>query len=97
MTRDELIELFESSDDEYLNFEKIESPLHKRPDLCAFLRLDELVPGNRDMVSAAEHDEIYLEIDLDKLAEVATADDVIYLQRCGIRLDDHNEGLAMFV
>lgn len=97
MTRDELIELFEANDDEFLKFEKIENPLHKRPDLCAFLRLDEMVPGNRDMVSAAEHDEIYLEIDLDKLAEVATEDDVIYLQRCGIRLDDYNGGLAMFV
>lgn len=97
MTRDELIELFEANDGEFLQFERIDNPLHKRPDLCAFLRLDELVPGNRDMVSAAEHDEIYLEIDLDKLADVATADDVIYLQRCGIRLDDYNGGLAMFV
>jgi hypothetical protein len=97
VTQDELIELFEKNDDEYLKFEKIENPLHKRPDLCAFLRLDQLVPGTHDMVSAAEHDEIYLEVDLEKLAEVATADDVIYLQRCGIRLDDYNGGLAMFV
>jgi hypothetical protein len=97
VTRDDLIELFESNDGEFLEFGKIEQPLHQRPDLCAFLRLDQLVPGKRDMVSGAEHDEIFLEIDLDKLAEVATADDVIYLQRCGIRLDDHNGGLAMFV
>lgn len=96
MTRDELIELFDKAG-EFLKFDRIENPLHARPDICAFLRLDQLVPGKRDMVSAAEHDEIFLDVDLEKLAEVATADDVVFLQRCGIRLDDYNGGLAMFV
>lgn len=96
MTKDELITEFDL-DGEYLHFERIEKPLHPRPDICAFLRLHELVPGTRDMVSAAEHDEIFLDVDLEQLAAVATEDDVVYLQRCGVRLDESGDGLAMFV
>jgi hypothetical protein len=49
------------------------------------------------MVSAAEHDEIWLEISMEKLAAVATEDQVIELIRSGVRLDASSESLAMFV
>jgi hypothetical protein len=49
------------------------------------------------MVSAAEHDEIWLNIDLANLAEKATEQQIIDLIRCGIRLDTRREGLCMFV
>jgi hypothetical protein len=50
-----------------------------------------------DMVECAEHDEIYLNIMPDELAEVATDELVRDLIRCGVRFPDEGTGLAMFV
>lgn len=94
----DLEKAFEAASDEFLEFERIEKPLHPRPDICGFLKLCELLPNaGRDMVSAAEHDEIFLDVEPEKLAEVATQDDIIYLHRCGIRLSSETDSLAMFV
>jgi hypothetical protein len=93
----DLEEAFDAADGEFLKFDRIENPLHPRPDLCAFMRLHELVPGKGDMVSAAEHDEIYLDCDIEALAKVATQEDITYLHRCGVRLDSSVDSLAMFV
>lgn len=92
----DLKETFEKFNDDYIKFKRVANPLHHRPDICAFLLLDKLVPGNGDMVAAAEHDEIYLDTDCDKLAEVATEDDILTLVRCGVRYDRETSGLAMF-
>ena len=87
---------FEKHDDEYIKFENIKDPPCKRPDLCAFLLLDKLMPGDQDIVSASEHDEIYLGISTEELAKVATSDDILYLTRCGVRYDSGTGSLAMF-
>ena len=93
----DLAATFERHSDEYIKFERIENPLHPRPDICAFLMLHELVPSKGDMVSAAEHDEIYLDVDCEKLAKVATETQLRDLHRCGVRYDASSECLAMFV
>jgi hypothetical protein len=95
----DLKEAFDAAETEFLKFDRIEKPLHPRPDICAFLKLHELVPmkPDRDMVAAAEHDEIYLEVEPDALAEVATQEDIVYLHRCGVRLSSETDSLAMFV
>jgi len=90
-----LEEVFESFDDDFLKFEKVESKLNPRADLCAFLLLDKLIPGTADMVSGGEHDGIWLDTDCDKLAEIATEADILTLVRCGVRYED--DSLAMFV
>jgi hypothetical protein len=102
MTVEDLKALFEKHDNEFLKSELIASPRSKRPDLNAFLLLDELVPTEIghykghgfDMVAGAEHDEIFLEPSVDKLAAVITEDQVIELIRCGIRMDA--DGLRMY-
>ena len=94
MTLDELYALFEKHSDEYLKFERIVAPLSRRPDLHAFILLDRLVPGKTDMISGARHDEIFLDVELDDLAVVATEENIIDLIRCGIR--ESEESLAMF-
>lgn len=91
MTREELSQLFEKHDAEYL-----ENKLEGRADLAAFNLLDKLVPGKGDIISAAEHDEFWLSIDPDDLAKVASEDNIVFLIRCGIRLDDDTDSLAMF-
>ena len=87
---------FEKFSDEYIQFERVEGKLHARPDLCALTLLDLLVPGNTDIISAAEHDVFYLDIDLEKLAEVATEDDILLLVRCGVMYDGAYNCLSMF-
>lgn len=102
MTTDELYEMFGGDDDcseDFLKFDRVtgERRLANRPDLCAFLLLDRLVPGTHDMVSSAEHDQIWLDVDVEKLAAVITPDDVATLQRCGVFLAVDVESLSMFV
>lgn len=88
---------FEKFDEtnEYGKFDRIENKRSKRPDLHAFLLLDSLVPGEGDMVSAAEHDEIFLDTEVEKLAKVATEADILELVRCGVRYSEY-DCLAMF-
>lgn len=94
MTREELNELFEKhSDNEYLEFNRVENPRSKRPDLHAFLLLDELVPGEGDLVSAAEHDEYFIHVDIDELCAVITEAQVVELLRCGLSYDDYTESI----
>lgn len=88
--------VFDKFDDEYLKFDRVEHKLSNRPDLHAFLMLDSLLPGSGDMVAAAAHDEIFLDIDLDELSATSvTEEQVRDLVRCGVRESD--DGLCMFV
>jgi len=94
-----LQDMFAKHAAEYGHFERVASPPHWRPDLCAFILLDQLVAGGagRKMISAADLDEIYLDVDCDALAAVATDEDIRLLVRCGVRYDDDLNSLAMFV
>ena len=88
--------VFEKFDDEFLKFERVENKLNRRPDLHAFLLLDSLIADDKDMVAAAEHDEIYLDVELDELAETEiTEDQVRDLVRCGVCVGEY--GMCMFV
>jgi len=86
---------FKGVADEYLEFERVTKKLHARPDLCAFLILDSLVPGATDMIRGAGHDEISLAVRTEALAKVATYEDIRDLVRCGVMID--NGVLTMFV
>lgn len=94
MTTDEMKAVFESFDDEFIKFERIENPRHPRPDICAFLILHDLSPNKRDMVCAAEHDEIFLDADPETVASVVTPEQIRDLSRCGVRF--HDDGFCMF-
>lgn len=89
-------ETFKKYEDEYLNFTPTEGN-SKRGDLSAFMLLDRLVPDDRDLISSSEHDEIFLNIDCSKLAEVASEEDILFLVRCGILYNDTYDCLAMTV
>ncbi len=97
MTTKELEQAFERHSDEYIAFERIEKPAHRRPDVCAFLMLDAAVGGGGDMVACAEHDEIWLSVHVETLAAVATDELIRDLVRCGVRLDSDTDSLVMFV
>ncbi len=92
-----LEKMFRKFEDDYLEFDKVENKRSNRSDINAFLLLDQLLPGDRAMVCAAEHDEIYLDVDVKKLARVITEEQVLELVRCGIRYNDDTDSLCMFV
>lgn len=96
MTTDEVKAAFAASQDEFLRFAQISKPRHRRPDICAFLMLDDLLPGDMDMVAAAEHDIFYLAPSLESFSAVATPEIIRDLARCGVILDIETDSLAMF-
>lgn len=97
---DGMAERWERVNDEFIKFENI--PKSDRPftspDICAFALLDKKFPAERDfdMVSCAGHDEIYLRIESEQIAQL-TDDEILYLTRCGVRYEDDTESLALFV
>lgn len=97
MTSKSIKELFQDFTDEYIKFERVENKLSSRPDIHAFILLNELCPGNRDIISYAKHNEIWLDIDDDLLAKNATDEQIKDLHRCGVQWDSHAGCLAMFV
>ena len=82
--------------DEFLEFKDVKPKLSQRPDLHAFLLLDQLCPGKGDIIACAEHDEFWLDVDVEELAKVITKEQVIDLVRCGVRYDKRVDSLAMF-
>jgi hypothetical protein len=96
----DLKKTFDKYEDEGGEFNLIKDAPSRRADLCAFILLDHLVPktvGRTDILAAAEHDEIWIDIDCDKLAAVATEEDILYLSRCGVCYDEGLNSLSMFV
>jgi hypothetical protein len=97
VTVDELEAFWEAHSNEYLRFERIENPLSRCRDLHAFLLLNKLVPGSRDIICAAEHDAVWLETKVRELLKIATESELIDLHRCGVMYDSENELLQMWV
>lgn len=77
-------------------FENIEPKLSQRSDLHAFMRLDQWFPGNSDIVSAAEHEQIYLSISEEDVNSLTDAQ-MVELSKCGIWLSSEYDCLTMFV
>jgi hypothetical protein len=88
---------FAKFEDEYMNFDLIEQKLHHRPDICAFILIDRLCGGSGDVISAAGHDQIWLDADLRKLSRTASEEDIQTLRRCGVMYDEEFDCLTMFV
>jgi len=97
MTIEQLVELFEKYDEEFLQFDKVLDRTSHRPDLHAFVLLDKIIPGSTDIVSGAEHDEIFLGIDLEEFARRVTEEQIVELNQCGVRYASEYDCLAMFV
>jgi len=86
--------LFKQYEDEYLKFNKVKIKLSERPDLHAFLFLDKLFPGEKDIIRATGHDQIWLDINDEQIQSLSKVQ-IIELRRCGIIYDE--DGLSMFV
>lgn len=89
-------DLYEKHNEEFLRFERVETKFSQRPDLHAFILLDKIIPDDSDIISASEHDEIYLSVSPEELLKEATEEQLIELIRCGVRYDSQTDSLSMF-
>jgi hypothetical protein len=98
MSVEQLSATFDKYEDEYIQFQNVASKRSRRPDMHAFIVLDELLPGDGkgDLISAAEHDQFFLDIEPEALARVATEEIILDLVRCGVSFDEENESLFLF-
>jgi len=88
---------FDKFDDEYIKFERIQNKFSSRPDIHAFILLNQLFPGDGDMVSAAEHDQIFLDVNVEEFNEKATDEQICDLVRCGLIYMSEYDCLGMWV
>jgi hypothetical protein len=86
---------FEAVEDDYRMFERVCNKNSRRPDLHAFILLDKLSSGvTRDIISAASHDVIFLDVDADKI-ESLTDSQILELVQCGVMYDSDHDCLSM--
>lgn len=83
-------------DYEGCKFERVQNKLSQRADLHAFLLMDRILPSSDNIISRAEHKEIYFSVQIDDFASVVTQDEVLELVRCGVSYDGHFNCLYMF-
>jgi hypothetical protein len=67
------------------------------PDFWAMALLQDLVKHDHKIISAAEHDIIYLSTDVDKLLAVIAPDQAILLASYGVLYDEDRNSLYMYV
>lgn len=59
--------------------------------------LDKLLPGSiRDMIGAAEHDQIWFDVDIEEFCKIATPEIIKELSDCGVRYDNETDSLTKF-
>jgi acetone carboxylase gamma subunit len=90
-----LKEKFDKLDEEYLKFDRVKNKLSSRPDIHAFILLNQLHPSHVDIVGGANHDEIFLNVDPELISNHATDEQVADLVRCGVIYGEY--GLTMMV
>ena len=82
---DSIKQLFDKHANEFEKFERVENPLHHRPDLCAFLLLDSISRSDSNIIDGLG----IINIDMNDFINKATEGDIITLIRCGVEyLDD---------
>lgn len=86
---------FEKHNDNYARFEDMPNKRSNCAEIHAFLLLNELIPTER-MICSAKHDQIWLDVEIEKLAEIITPEQVAELSICGVFYDDDTELLSMF-
>lgn len=90
-----LEEMFEIAEEANIKFEDIVRRFSTRRDLHAFILLDTLTLGTEHLIMAAEHDQIWLSVDLENLSKIITQEQVNELEACGVWICD--DAFTMFI
>lgn len=92
-----LKEMFDKYQEEHGEFSEITNQFSSSPDIHAFILLDKLCPAEgEDMISCANHDEIFLRVAPDDVAEIITEEQVRDLVRCGVMYNEDEDCFWMF-
>ncbi len=91
-----LYERFAQFEDDYLEFDKVQSKRSTRPDLHAFMLLDSIFPDTKNIIASSGHDEFHLSISFESFHGLVTDAQIKELVQCGIRVSEY-ECLSMFV
>lgn len=87
---------FEAVSENFQKFDRVKKKRSARPDLHAFILLDELCPNpSCNMVCSTGHSEFWLDVaeyQVDRL----TDKQILELVRCGVMYDVKTSGLNMF-
>ena len=94
----EIKDKFEAVNNDYLKFERIKNKKATRPDVHAFILLEELFPSenNIDLIECAEHDIYYFSVEGEQLNKL-TDEHILELVRCGISYDEEFDCLISHV
>jgi hypothetical protein len=88
-------DLFNKHHNEYLKFDRVSDKKSIRPDLHVFIILDSLAVDECDIVSSADHGEIWLSFKEDNF-NLLTEEIIVDLIRCGVHYDSEFDCLSMF-
>ena len=80
--------------EEYLDFEKVMNKRSLRADVHAFLLLDELFPKRGFLISAAAHDQIFLDYSEAEIAKLSD-EQIVELSLCGVMYGEEG-GLSLY-
>jgi hypothetical protein len=95
MKEEEVVELFDKFNEDWVEFDSVHNMLHHRRDLCAFLIIADMFPDDSgDILGAAEHDRVWISAEWEEFCEKATPEIIHDLAACGVIYED--EGLFMF-
>lgn len=94
---DRLRKRFDQFADDFSGFDQVENKRSAHSDIHAFIRLNEILPSHGRIIAAAEHDIIYLNVDVEEFEAIVTDDQILELSRCGVMCDEEGDGLGMFV
>lgn len=86
-------ELFSKHEDKFLKSDDT----FENNDLYAFNLLKKYRGKGSDIISGADHDVIYLNVDIELLSQWSTEDEIIALTRCGVMYNTDYDCLSMYV
>lgn len=96
MTRDEFLEKLKNHAWSFDSFSKLPNKLAQNRRMHGLLLMQQLIGDPEvDVISGADHDMIYLEGDLDSIAEEATDEIISQLSACNISWFDEYDSFTM--
>lgn len=87
---------FKQFAEDYLEFKEAKNPRSPRPDVHVLIMLAEMFPADRDLISAAEHDQYWLDVDCDEFNKLVTDDQLRDMIRAGLMHCNDTDSLSFF-
>ncbi len=88
--------VFEAYKDNYRQFHLVENKPHTRSDICALIKLAEILPDLKySLICGSDGDVAYLSGAISAISKRITKEDVIMLLRCGVTYSEFHKCLVL--